>query len=253
MVFFVGAGPGAVDLITVRGRELLRRADVIIYAGSLVNPALLWEKPTSCAVYDSAGMTLEQVISAIISHHEENSIIVRLHTGDPSMYGAIREQMVCLDAKKIPYEVVPGVSSVFGAAAALCAEFTLPAISQTLILTRMEGRTPVPAREDIAKLAAIGASMAVFLSAGKAKELSEKLLKGSFTVDTPVAIVYKATWNDERIVRTTVGKLPRAALESGITKTALFLIGDFLGEDFERSKLYDPAFAHGFRDAVGTQ
>lgn len=248
MVYFIGAGPGAVDLITVRGQKLLSEADVIIYAGSLVNPALLECKKIGCTVFDSAGMTLEQVLEVTVKSHNDGKLVARLHTGDPSMYGAIKEQMVRLDAENIPYEVVPGVSSVFGAAAALKAEFTLPGVSQTLILTRMEGRTPVPPNEEISKLAAHRASMAVFLSAGMLGELSQKLQHGGYSPDTKAAIVYKATWSDEKIVRTTVSQLSKAAEENEISKTALILVGEFLGEEFERSKLYDPTFSHEFRE-----
>lgn len=249
MIHFVGAGPGAADLITVRGRELLAAADVIIYAGSLVNPALLGYKKEGCAVHNSAYMTLEQVIAVMEEAEAAGKATVRLHTGDPSMYGAIREQMDQLDEKGFAYKVTPGVSSVFGAAAALNAEFTLPGVSQTLILTRMEGRTPVPEKEEISELAAHGASMAVFLSAGMLGELSRRLMAGGYGGGTAAAIVYKATWEDEKTVRTTVENLEQAAAENGISKTALILVGGFLDGPYERSKLYDPAFTHEFRTA----
>lgn len=249
MVTFVGAGPGAADLITVRGKDLLSRADVVIYAGSLVNPELLSYTKLGCEIHNSASMTLEAVISVMEQSEKKGLFTVRLHTGDPSIYGAIREQMDLLDEKGIPYEVVPGVSSFCGAAAALKAEYTLPDVSQTVILTRMEGRTPVPDKEEIAKLASHQASMALFLSSGMLSKLSERLIIGGYSPETPAAIVYKATWPDEKVVRTTIADLAKAAAENGIHKTALILVGGFLGNGYERSKLYDPTFTHEFRTA----
>lgn len=248
MIYFVGAGAGAPDLITVRGARLLSEADVIVYAGSLVNPALLEGRKADCAVYDSARMTLEEVLAVMIPAAREGRLVVRLHTGDPCVYGAHREQMDALDAAGIPYEICPGVSSFCGAAAALRAEYTLPGVSQTVILTRMEGRTPVPERERIEALAAHGASMVVFLSAGRLAELSRRLLEGGYTPDTPAAIVYKATWPDEKVIRTTVAGLAEAGEREGITKTALITVGGFLGDGYGRSKLYDPTFTTGFRE-----
>lgn len=250
MVYFIGAGPGAADLITVRGAELLKRADVIIYAGSLVNPELLSYAKSDCRIYNSARMTLEEVIGVFVSENADGRILVRLHTGDPSIYGAIREQMELLEEHRIEYEVVPGVSSFFGAAAALKAEYTLPGVSQTVILSRMEGRTPVPAQEEIAKLASHKASMVLFLTSSLIDKLTEELLKGGYQEDTPAAIVYKATWPDQKVIRTTVAGLSKSASENQITKTALILIGDFLSGSCERSKLYDKAFTHEFRKAV---
>jgi len=250
MVTFVGAGPGAADLITVRGRSLLEKADILIYAGSLVNAEHLKYTKQGCRIYNSANMTLEQVIEVMEAGVAEGLSIVRLHTGDPSIYGAIREQMDLLAEKGIEYSVVPGVSSFCGAAAALKAEFTLPQVSQTLILTRMEGRTPVPEREAISKLAVHRASMAVFLSSSMLDRLCEELIAGGYKADTPAAIVYKATWEDEKIVHTRVGELAAAARENGIRKTALILVGDFLGGEYDRSKLYDPAFSHEFREGA---
>lgn len=247
MIQFVGAGPGAADLITLRGHRALCEADVVIYAGSLVNPALLEYCKQGCEVHNSAGMTLEEVIAVMKNAVEQNKKVVRLHTGDPSLYGAIREQMDELDKLGISYSVTPGVSSFLGAAAALQAEFTLPGVSQTLILTRMEGRTPVPEAEGIAQLAAHGASMAVFLSASMLDELSARLINGGYAPETPAAIVYRATWPDEKKIITTVSGLSAAAREHGISKTALILVGGFLDSAYERSKLYDPAFTHGFR------
>lgn len=250
MVYFVGAGSGAPDLITVRGAKLIAQADVIVYAGSLVNPALLDGKKKTCSVFNSAEMTLEQVLQVMIPAAQDGKLVVRLHTGDPCVYGAHREQMDALDAAGIPYEVCPGVSSFCGAAAALRAEYTLPGISQTVILTRMEGRTPVPESERIEALAAHGASMAVFLSAGKLAELAQRLEAGGYAPDTPAAIVYKASWPDEKIVRTTVSGLAEAADRAQITKTALIVVGRFLGSGYERSRLYDPSFTTGFREGM---
>ena len=249
MIYFVGAGSGAPDLITVRGAELLRKADVVVYAGSLVNPALLKDCKNDCTIYNSAKMTLEEVMEVMIPAAQAGKLVVRLHTGDPCVYGAHREQMDILDTQQIPYEIVPGVSSFCGAAAALKAEYTLPDVSQTVILTRMEGRTPVPPKEKIELLAAHGATMVIFLSAGQMEQLSERLLQGGYAAETPVGIVYKATWPDEKVVRTTVGEMTRAAESAGITKTALITVGNFLGDQYERSKLYDPTFTTEFREA----
>ena len=248
MVHFVGAGPGAPDLITLRGKTLLEQADVIIYAGSLVNPELLRWKKEGCQVYNSASMTLEEVLSVVKSAEEKQCEVVRLHTGDPSLYGAIREQMDQLDALRIPYDVTPGVSSFSGAAAALKAEYTLPGVSQTVILTRMEGRTPVPEREKIRDLAAHGASMAIFLSASMTDRLQEELLaSGGYDPDTPCAIVFKATWPEERVFRTSLKNLAETAEREGIRKTALILVGGFLGQEYELSKLYDRHFSTEYR------
>lgn len=249
MIWFVGAGSGAPDLITVRGARLIREADVIVYAGSLVNPALLEDVKPACAIYDSAKMTLEQVLAVMIQAEQAGKRVVRLHTGDPCVYGAHREQMDALDAAGIDYEICPGVSSFCGAAAALKAEYTLPDVSQTVILTRMEGRTPVPDREQIASLAAHQATMVIFLSAGMLETLSKRLIEGGYSADTPAAIVYKATWPDEEVIRTTVGHLAAAAKEAGIYKTALITVGNFLGDQYLRSKLYDPAFTTEYREA----
>ena len=251
MVHFVGAGPGAPDLITLRGAELLKRTDVIIYAGSLVNPALLAYAKEGCRVYNSAEMTLEQVIAVLEDAERGGLESVRLHTGDPSVYGAIREQMDALDCLGIPYDDTPGVSSFCGAAASLRAEYTLPGVSQSVIITRVAGRTPVPEAESVAEMARHGASMVLFLSAGMLDKLQAELLKGAYTENTPAAIVYKATWPEEKVVRCTVGTLAESGAREGIRKTALVLVGDFLGAAYERSKLYDPAFTTEFRE--GTQ
>ena len=247
MVHFVGAGPGAPDLITQRGAAFLQAADCIIYAGSLVNPALLGLAKPGCAIYNSAEMTLEQVLDVMRRMEAAGSTTVRLHTGDPCLYGAIREQMDALDADGICYDDTPGVSSFCGAAAALNAEYTLPTVSQTVIITRMEGRTPVPERERLASLAAHGATMVIFLSIGLIDKVQAALLQGAYTPDTPAAVVYKASWPEEKIVRCTVGSLAESTRAAGIAKTALIVVGDFLGTQYERSKLYDPAFTTEFR------
>lgn len=249
-VHFVGAGPGAPDLITLRGKTLLENADVIIYAGSLVNPALLGFAKKHCAIHNSAAMTLDQVIQTIQDAISAGKKVVRLHTGDPSVYGAIREQMDRLRELAIDFDVCPGVSSFFGAAAALKAEYTLPGVSQTVILTRAEGRTPVPEREAIRKLAVHGATMILFLSAGLLKTVAHDLIEGGYAPDTPAAIVYKATWPDEKVLRCTVESLAETAAAHGIGKTALICIGHFLADDYELSKLYDPAFTTEFRQGV---
>ncbi|GHU60098.1 precorrin-4 C(11)-methyltransferase [Clostridia bacterium] len=249
MVFFVGAGPGAPDLITMRGHDILSRADVIIYAGSLVNPKLLEYAKKGCEIHDSAKLTLEQVIDIAVPASKAGKTVARLHTGDPCLFGAIKEQMDLLDEHGVEYEVCPGVSSFCGAAAAINAEYTLPGVTQSVILTRMEGRTPVPETEDIAALAAHKTSMAIFLSSGMLDSLTGKLMSGGLPGSTPAAIVYKATWPDEKKIITTVDKLADAARENGISKTALILVGGFLGGPYERSKLYDPGFAHGYRGA----
>lgn len=281
MVHFVGAGPGAVDLITVRGQRLLAQADVIIYAGSLVNPALLRDGKKEAKIYNSAKMTLEEVIQVMRTAWEEGKETVRLHTGDPSLYGAIREQMDLLDKEQIPYDVTPGVSSFCGAASALHLEYTLPGLSQSVVITRMEGRTKVPPKEEIRSFAAHRATMVLFLSAGLLERLEEELVQGGYPKDTPAALVYKATWEDEKTVLCTVGTLVKAAGDAGIHKTALIIVGDVVAfckkeeraqgpesalafrEDaslakqeisrelqslsYERSKLYDPSFTTEFR------
>jgi precorrin-4/cobalt-precorrin-4 C11-methyltransferase len=249
MIYFVGAGPGAVDLITMRGAKLLAMADAIIYAGSLVNSELLEYAKKDCQIYDSAAMDFDQVLEVLTKHHRVGHQVVRLHTGDPSLYGAIREQMDVLTDLGIPFAVVPGVSAFSGAAAALQAEYTLPGVSQSVIITRMAGRTPVPKEEQLAKLASHGATLILFLSSGLLEQVQTELLSGGYSLDTPAAIVYKATWPEEKVIRCTVGTLARAAQENGITKTALITVGNFLGHNYERSKLYDPDFSHAYREA----
>ncbi len=248
MIYFVGAGSGAPDLITMRGHRLLQQADVIIYAGSLVNPQLLEEKKKGCRVYNSAEMTLEEVIAAMKEAEQEGKMTVRLHTGDPCLYGAVREQMDSLDQAGISYESCPGVSSFCGAAAALNLEYTLPDVSQSVIITRVAGRTPVPEREEIASLAAHQATMVIFLSAGMIERLTERLLAGGYCRNTPAAIVYKATWEEEETYVCTVETLAETARAHGITKTALILVGDVVTHSsYRRSDLYHPEFETEFR------
>lgn len=248
MVYFTGAGCGAADLITVRGKKLLEAADVIIYAGSLVNPELLQYKKKECIVYDSAEMTLEEVIEVIEDAEAKDWMTVRLHTGDASIYGAIREQMDILAEKNIQFEVCPGVSSFCGAAASLNMEYTLPDISQSVIITRMAGRTPVPEKESIEAFSAHGATMVIFLSAGLLYELEKRLIAGGYSADTPAAIVYKASWPDEKKIICTVGTLNESAKEAGIAKTALIIVGNTVSQtNYQKSKLYDKTFTTGFR------
>ena len=250
MVHFVGAGPGACDLITVRGMNRIKEADVIIYAGSLVNPALLSYAKADCKIYNSAHMTLDAVVDVMREAEAAGKGTVRLHTGDPSVYGAIREQMDLLDEYGIAYDVCPGVSAVFGAAASLACEYTLPDVTQTLILTRAEGKTPVPEKENLRSLAAHRASLVLYLSSGLARKVRQELLIGGYAEDTPVAVVYKATWPEEKIIRTTLAKLPEDMEAAGITKTALIIVSPALGSIYEKSKLYDAAFATEYRGAT---
>ena len=249
MIYFIGAGPGAADLITVKGKELLEKCDLCIYAGSLVNPALLDYCKPDCVIMDSAKMTLEEVIAAMVPAAQEGKLVVRLHTGDPSVYGAHREQIDLLRSYNVDFKIVPGVSSFCAAAACLEAEYTLPNVSQSVIITRMEGRTPVPDRQKIADYAAHHATMVIFLSSGMLEKLSVELIKGGYKADTPAAIVYKASWPDERVVYCTVGTLAESAAKYGINKTALITVGEFLGNIYDRSELYNPNFTHGFREA----
>lgn len=250
MVFFVGAGTGAADLITVRGIHLLQKADVIIYAGSLVNPQLLEYAKESCEIYNSAKLTLDEVVEIMYQAEQKKQIIVRLHTGDPSIYGAVREQMDALDALGISYESCPGVSACFGAAASLNLEYTLPDISQSLIITRMEGKTKVPPKESIESFAAHQTSMAIYLSTGLLKELSSQLIAGGYKKETPAAIVYKATWPEEEAYICTIETLEETAKEHGITKTALVLVGEVLThQQYQKSRLYAPDFSTEFRQA----
>ena len=250
MVYFVGAGCGAADLITVRGMKLLKKADVIIYAGSLVNPQLLEYAEEGCQIYNSAFMTLDEVIQVMKEVEEEQKTTVRLHTGDPSVYGAVREQMDALDELGISYESCPGVSACFGAAASLNLEYTLPEISQSLIITRMAGKTGVPEKERIESFAAHQATMAIYLSTGMLGELAERLIAGGYRKDTPAALIYKATWPEEEAYICTVDQLEQTAKEHGITKTALVLVGDVIAhQHYQKSRLYAPDFSTEFRQA----
>lgn len=249
MINFVGAGPGNVDLITIKGRRLLEEADVVIYAGSLVSKEHLEFCKEGVELYNSASMTLEEVIEVIEKSVKKDLKVVRLHTGDPTIYGAIREQMDLLDEKGISYEVVPGVSSFTAACASIKKEFTLPNVSQTIILTRIEGRTPVPEEEDLESLAKHRASMAIFLSVQEIHRVVEKLVKGYGSDDVPVAIVYKATWEDESIIFGTLKDIEEKVKKEGINKMAQILVGGFIEGEYERSKLYDPNFTHEFRSA----
>lgn len=247
MIWFVGAGPGAKDLITVRGADLLRVADMVIYAGSLVNPALLDYCREGCEIHNSAYLTLEQVLELMLKGDSQGKEIVRLHTGDPSLYGAVREQMDGLREAGVSFQVCPGVSSFCGAGAALKTEYTLPDVSQSVIITRMAGRTPVPEGESVRSLAGHQATMVLFLSMGLVRELAEELMAGGYREDTPAAIVYKATWPEEKVCRCTVGTLEETAKEHGIRKTGLIIVGDVLEGRYRRSDLYNPEFSTEFR------
>ncbi len=254
MIHFVGAGSGAPDLITIRGKKFLEEADVIIYAGSLVNPQLLDYAKEGCQIYNSAKMTLEEVLDVMREAEKAEKMTVRLHTGDPCLYGAIREQMDVLDEEGVSYDYCPGVSSFCGAASALNLEYTLPEVSQSVIITRMAGRTPVPEKESIESFAAHQATMVVFLSTGLLEKLSKRLIEGGYSKDTPAAIVYKATWEDEKSFVCTVGTLAQTAKENQITKTALMIIGEAVAHsNYERSKLYDPGFTTEFRKGTDAE
>lgn len=251
MVYFVGAGTGAIDLITVRGMHLLKQADVIIYAGSLINPSLLDYAKPDCVCHNSALLTLEEVILLMRQAEAEEKQTVRLHTGDPSVYGAVREQMDELDKIHIPYESCPGVSACFGAAASLNLEYTLPEVSQSLIITRMAGRTAVPEKESIRSFAAHHASMAIYLSTGMIKKLSTELIAGGYEENTPAALVYKATWEDEKVCVGTVSELAEMAATNEITKTALVLVGDAIAHrHYQKSRLYAADFSTEYRRAI---
>lgn len=248
-VYFIGAGPGDPDLITVKGRDILTKTDVVIYAGSLVSKEHLDYCKEGVEVYNSASMTLKEVIKVIEKAHNENKSIVRLHTGDPSIYGAIKEQMDELDKLNICYEVVPGVSSFTAAAASIKKEFTLPGVSQTLILTRVEGRTPVPEKEDLEVLASRGSSMALFLSVGMIDKVALKLKKG-YGRNVPIAVIQRATWQDEKVVIGTLDDIAKKVKDANITKTAQILVGDFIDCKYDKSLLYDEKFTHEFRKGI---
>ncbi len=249
MVHFIGAGPGDPELLTVKGKKLIDEADVIIYAGSLVNPEVLSGAKEGARIYNSAVMNLEEVIEVMKEAEQKGEKVARVHTGDPAVYGAHREQMDELDRLGIEYEVVPGVSSFLAAAASLKKEYTLPGVSQTVILTRMEGRTPMPEKEKLADLARHQATMIIFLSVGRMEELARQLMT-AYPPETPAAVVYKASWEDEKIVMGNLTDIARKVKEAGITKTALTVVGDFLGDRYELSRLYDKHFTHEFRKGV---
>jgi precorrin-4/cobalt-precorrin-4 C11-methyltransferase len=251
-VLFVGAGPGDPELITVKGLKALQQADVVVFAGSLVNPALLAECRKDCEIHDSASLTLEEVIDIVAGAAREGKRVVRLHTGDPSVYGAIQEQMAALDERRIPCKVVPGVTAAFAAAAALKQELTLPGLSQTVVLTRVEGRTPVPEREKLRRIAALGATCCIYLSVGMIeKVVAELLAGGTYGPDTPAAVVCKAGWEDETVVEGTLADIAVKVAAAGISRQAVILVGEILAARkrgvTEKSKLYDPGFSHGFR------
>ena len=248
-VYFIGAGPGDPELLTIRAKNIIERADVIIYADSLINPEVCLYARKEAEIHRSASLNLDEITEIIVSAVSQGKAIARLQSGDPSIYGAVQEQMVALDEKGIAYEVIPGVSSLFAAAAALKLELTVPELSQTVIITRMEGRTPVPDSENLKSLAVHQASMAIFLSASLVEEVVAELLAGGYSPDTPAAVVYRATWPDEMVLRTTLRELAECVKISGITKQALILVGDFLNskEKGRRSKLYDQDFKHEYR------
>jgi len=249
--YFVGAGPGDAELVTVKGARLVSQADVVIYAGSLVNREILSHAREDCDIYNSASMTLEEVMEVVRKACFRGKTVVRLHSGDPSLYGAVREQMDCLEKEGIDYEIVPGVSSLGAAAATLKKEYTLPGVSQTVILTRVEGRTPVPEGEKLKELALHGATMAIFLSVQKISEVVEELSHG-YAPHTPVAVVQKASWPQEKIIRGELGNIAEKVAEEGIDRSALILVGDFMGDDYQLSRLYHRSFSHGYRSAGDT-
>ena len=248
MVYFIGAGPGDPDLLTIKGKKIIDRADVIIYAGSLVNKEILKDAKADAAIYNSAAMTLEEVLAVMQKAEADGLVTARVHTGDPSVFGAHREQMDALKQLGIPYEVIPGVSSFVAAAAALKKEYTLPGVSQTVILTRMEGRTAMPPKESIRDLARHNATMVIFLSVGMIDRLATELMQ-EYRPDTPAAVVYKASWENQKIVQGTLSDIARKVTDAGIKKTALIVVGDFLGEEYELSRLYDKTFSHVYRRA----
>ena len=248
-VYIVGAGAGDPELITVKGQKLLQKADVIIYAGSLVNPALLDFAKEGAEIHDSASMTLPEVIETIEKAVAKDLMVVRLHTGDPSIYGAIQEQMDALKKKGIDFEVVPGVSSFLATAAALKQEYTLPGISQTVIITRNEGRTPVPEREKLRSLAAHQATMCIFLSITMLADVVKELIEGGYAPSTPIAIVQRASWPEQKIVRATLETIVAEIADKGIDRTAMIVVSRCLGAAYALSRLYAPEFSHMFREA----
>ncbi|MBQ9442052.1 MAG: precorrin-4 C(11)-methyltransferase [Selenomonadaceae bacterium] len=252
MVHIVGAGPGDPELITVKGHKLLSEADVVIYAGSLINPEILKICKPDADIYNSAEMTLEEVINVIKKAESDGKMTVRLHTGDPSIYGAIQEQMDELDELKIEFDIVPGVSSFLAAAAALRKEYTLPGITQTIILTRRGGVTPVPDKESLKKLGQSQATICIFLSISSIKEVVRDLMSAGYKSLTPAAVVYKATWEDEKIIRGTLSTIAEQVKVEGIGRTAIIIVGQCLSTqkgNYAQSQLYSPQFSHMFRTA----
>lgn len=245
-IYFIGAGPGDPELITVKGKSIIGRADLIIFAGSLVNPDVLRGRKKKSVLRNSAEMDLEEITAAMIQAHKEGKVVARVHTGDPAIYGAINEQMEILDREGVEYEVVPGVSSFLAAAAALQRELTVPGVCQTVILARRGGRTMTPERESLSSLAGHQATMVLFLSVGMAGKVQKELL-ASYPPETPIAIVYKASWKDQRIFWGSLKDLAKTARKNKVDRTALIFIGKALGAHGKKSKLYDKNFAHGFR------
>jgi len=246
-VYFIGAGPGDPELITVKGKRLIESSGYCIYAGSLVNKEILKYCREETKIYDSASMALEEIINVMVDAKEKNTDVARVHTGDPSIYGAIQEQMSELDKRGIDYEMVPGVSSFLAAAASLKQELTLPGVSQTVIITRIEGRTPVPETEKLEMLSKTKATLCIFLSIKEIKRVAD-ILKPAYGNDCPVAIVYKATWKDEKIITSSLSNVVEATILSDIKRTAMIIVGDVLSRNFEYSKLYDKHFKHSHRD-----
>lgn len=247
MVYFIGAGPGDPELITVKGARLLAEADVVIYTGSLVNKTLLETCKEGAEIHNSASMSLKEIVSTMIEAYARGKKVARVHTGDPALYGAIQEQMDALHQAGIPFSIIPGVSSFLAAAAAIPHELTLPGVTQTVILTRAEGRTPVPAGETLSSLAGHGATMCIFLSVHMMAEVVEALKAGGYTPDTPVIVVERASWPEERVIRGTIADIEQKVREAGVNKTAQILVGKAFGADYEPSRLYDPNFEHAFR------
>ena len=248
MVYFIGAGPGDPELLTIKGKKIIDSADVIIYAGSLVNREVLKDIKSGAKVYNSATMHLEEVIEVMKEAEKKNLMTARVHTGDPAIFGAHREQMDALEREGIEFCVIPGVSSFVAAAAALKKEYTLPEVTQSIILTRMEGRTPMPEKESIEAFAKHQATMVIFLSANRIEELVEQL-QTSYPVDTPIALVYKASWTEEKIIQGNLGNIAELVRKANITKTGLIVVGRFLGDQYALSKLYDRHFSHEYREA----
>jgi precorrin-4/cobalt-precorrin-4 C11-methyltransferase len=246
-VYFIGAGPGDPELLTVKGEKIIERADVIIYADSLIDEKICSGAKKGAEVYKSASLTLEEISKIMVRAVKEEKTVARLQSGDPSIYGAIAEQMEILDEAGIEYEIIPGVSALGASAAALKTELTIPGLSQTVIITRMEGRTPVPQEESLSNLARHKATLAIFLSIGRIEKIVEELLKGGYSPDTPAAVVYRASFEDEEVIRATLKDIALKVKERGIERRAIVVIGDVLKAKGYRSRLYDKGFGHGYR------